>query len=94
MVRALRCLFLFALFVPALSAQGVAAELKPQTRQAFDRYVELVEKRLRSNPTPFLWVRSLPELQRARYEVQYREFDGPHTVPPDIAKEAIAWLAQ
>jgi phospholipase/carboxylesterase len=37
--------------------------------------------------------RIVPELQRARYEVQYREFDGPHTVPPDIAKEAIAWMS-
>jgi phospholipase/carboxylesterase len=36
--------------------------------------------------------RIVPELQRARYEVQYREFDGPHAVPPDIAKEALAWL--
>jgi predicted esterase len=37
--------------------------------------------------------RIVPELQRARYEVQYREFDGPHTVPPDIAKEAISWMS-
>ena len=37
--------------------------------------------------------RIVPELQRARYQVRYREFDGPHTVPVDIAKEAIAWMA-
>ena len=36
--------------------------------------------------------RIVPELQQARYDVQYREFDGPHTVPPEMAKEAIAWM--
>ena len=37
--------------------------------------------------------RIVPELQRARYAVQYKEFDGPHTVPPEVAREAIAWMA-
>ncbi len=37
--------------------------------------------------------RIVPELQRARYSVQYKEFDGPHTVPQEIAREAIAWMA-
>jgi phospholipase/carboxylesterase len=37
--------------------------------------------------------RIVPQLERARYDVEYREFDGPHTVPPDIAKDAIAWMA-
>jgi predicted esterase len=37
--------------------------------------------------------RIVPQLQRERYAVQYREFDGPHTVPPNIAKDAIAWMA-
>jgi phospholipase/carboxylesterase len=27
------------------------------------------------------------------YDVTYREFDGGHTVPPAIAREALAWLA-
>lgn len=36
--------------------------------------------------------RIVPQLERARYTVQYREFDGPHAVPPDIAKAAIAWM--
>jgi predicted esterase len=34
-------------------------------------------------------------VRRARdagYEVLYREFDGGHTVPPDIARSAVAWL--
>jgi hypothetical protein len=33
------------------------------------------------------------QLERAGYAVQYREFDGPHTVPPAIAREAVAWFA-
>lgn len=36
--------------------------------------------------------RIVPELQRAKYDVRYREFDGPHAVPPEMAKEAIAWM--
>lgn len=34
----------------------------------------------------------VPRLQSAGYEVLYREFDGPHTVPEDIAREALAWF--
>lgn len=33
------------------------------------------------------------ELKRAGFDVQYREFDGPHTVPDDIATAAIRWFA-
>ena len=36
--------------------------------------------------------RILPDLQRAGYVVQYREFDGPHTVPPAIAQEALKFI--
>lgn len=32
----------------------------------------------------------VPRLQRAGYDVRYHEFDGPHTVPPEIAREALA----
>lgn len=35
----------------------------------------------------------VPRLQSAGYPVLYREFDGPHTVPPDVATEAIDWFA-
>ena len=37
--------------------------------------------------------RIVPRLERAKYDVEYREFDGPHTVPPDIAKDALAWIS-
>ena len=36
--------------------------------------------------------RIVPELEDAGYEVRYREFDGPHVVPPSIAQEAVGWL--
>ena len=36
--------------------------------------------------------RIVPELERAGYEVRYREFEGGHTVPPGIGREAVAWL--
>lgn len=36
--------------------------------------------------------RIVPQLQQAGYEVHYREFDGPHTVPPEIAGEAVDWF--
>jgi predicted esterase len=35
----------------------------------------------------------VPQLERAGYDVRYREFDGPHAVPPAIAREALAWFA-
>ena len=36
--------------------------------------------------------RIVPMLRHAGYEVIYHEFDGPHTVPPEIAQEAVTWL--
>jgi phospholipase/carboxylesterase len=36
--------------------------------------------------------RIVPQLQQSRYDVRYKEFDGPHTVPLEIAKEAVAWI--
>jgi phospholipase/carboxylesterase len=34
----------------------------------------------------------VPQLIRAGYDVRYREFEGPHTVPPEIAREALEWF--
>jgi len=33
-----------------------------------------------------------PELQNAGYAVKYQEFDGPHTVPPAIARQGFDWF--
>jgi phospholipase/carboxylesterase len=38
--------------------------------------------------------RIVPQLQRLGYEVNYHEFDGPHTVPQGIAQEAVDWLTR
>jgi phospholipase/carboxylesterase len=35
--------------------------------------------------------RAAPRLRRAGYDLRYREFDGGHTVPADIARGAVAW---
>ena len=37
--------------------------------------------------------RIVPRLERAGYEVRYREFEGGHVVPPSIAREAATWFA-
>ncbi len=34
----------------------------------------------------------VPRLRRAGLDVVYREFEGPHTVPLDIANEAVEWF--
>jgi predicted esterase len=34
----------------------------------------------------------VPHLKQAGYSVKFEEFDGPHTVPPEIAREAIQWF--
>ena len=36
--------------------------------------------------------RLVPQMKRAGYRVEYREFDGVHTVPPDIARGALDWF--
>lgn len=36
--------------------------------------------------------RLVPELKRGGYEVLYREFNGRHTIPPDISHESAQWL--
>lgn len=36
--------------------------------------------------------RIVPQLQQTGYEVFYREFDGPHTIPDEVAREAVDWF--
>ncbi len=59
---AIGCVVLAASAVPA-----AAAELKPQTVRAFDRYVELTEERMRAEVeglSPFLWLDRLDAAER------------------------------
>ena len=36
--------------------------------------------------------RIVPQLREAGYEVRYHEFEGGHTVPPEIARESAEWF--
>jgi phospholipase/carboxylesterase len=36
--------------------------------------------------------RIVPALEEAGYSVRFKEFDGPHTVPAPIAREAFEWM--
>lgn len=36
--------------------------------------------------------RIVPQLKRGGYDVLYKEFDGPHTIPPKIVRESVQWL--
>ncbi len=36
--------------------------------------------------------RLVPQLRQANHEVKFQEFDGPHAVPPEIARAAIEWF--
>jgi phospholipase/carboxylesterase len=36
--------------------------------------------------------RLVPHLRAAGYRLEYREFEGGHLVPPEIAVEAVAWF--
>lgn len=38
--------------------------------------------------------RVVPQLVDAGYGVEYREFDGPHTVPSEIARDAVDWFLE
>lgn len=37
--------------------------------------------------------RIVPQLEREHYDVHYREFDGPHTIPIDIVQDAWEWFS-
>ena len=43
-------------------------------------------------PIDYCSRRIVPAMQRAGFDVLYREFDGPHTVPTAIAREARDWF--
>lgn len=38
--------------------------------------------------------RIMEQAREAGYVVRYREFDGPHTVPEEIAREAVGWFVK
>ena len=36
--------------------------------------------------------RIVPALRKGGYKVTYKEFEGKHTLPPEIASEAMKWF--
>jgi phospholipase/carboxylesterase len=38
--------------------------------------------------------RIVPELERNGVQVRYREFVGGHSIPPEIAREAVQWFVR
>jgi phospholipase/carboxylesterase len=38
--------------------------------------------------------RIVPQLKQEGYRVTYREFEGKHTLPPDVASEAMRWFTE
>lgn len=49
-------------------------------------------KRDRVLPIDVCSRRIVPQVKSAGYRVEYREFDGPHTVPPEVAGVAVEWF--
>ena len=64
----------------------------PSTRTRARMCSSRTARATRSCPIDQCSRRIVPQLERARYDVQYREFDGPHAVPPDIARNAVDWM--
>lgn len=59
----------------AFPAPADAAELQPQTVEAFNRYVQLTERQVNGEllrPEPYLWIDGLPENRRAAAYAQLR----------------------
>lgn len=60
----------------ALPAPANAADLQPETAQAYDRYIQLTEAQVNSELAqsgPYLWVERLPQAERASADAQLRD---------------------
>lgn len=60
----------------ALPAPANAADLQPETAQAYDRYIQLTEAQVNSELAqsgPYLWVERLPRAERASADAQLRD---------------------
>jgi len=60
----------------------------PELVLAFGAMVLLMVGAYRGQGT----TRLVPALADTGYDVAYREFDGGHVVPPELAAAAVAWL--
>ena len=75
-------------FLAACGAVGERPEGRQQVGSAAGR------GRMRDQVLPIKRCsrRIVPRLESEVYEVRYREFDGPHTVPREIARAALDWF--
>jgi phospholipase/carboxylesterase len=66
--------------------------LAPTRRQGSPRIFISHGTRDRVLPIDRCSRRIVPRLEREGFDVRYDEFDDGHTVPPEIAREAVSWL--
>src|SRR5262249_45942066 len=74
-----------AAFSPGFIPQGVKKNGKPRLFVSHGTNDEIL-------PIANCSRRLVPELTRSGYQVTYREFEGPHTVPPEITRESLRWF--
>jgi phospholipase/carboxylesterase len=72
-------------FSPGFVPSGVLREGKPRILISHGRQDQILPFENTSGQL-------LPQLKRAGYDVTIQEFDGPHTVPPDVARRAVEWF--
>jgi len=72
-------------FSPGFVPSGVERVGKPRILISHGRKDQILPFENTSGPM-------IPVLKKAGYDVTFREFDGPHTVPPEVAREAMQWF--
>lgn len=72
-------------FSPGFVPSGVEREGRPRILISHGRKDQIL-------PFENTTRQMIPLLKQAGYDVTFREFDGPHTVPPEVAREAMEWL--
>jgi phospholipase/carboxylesterase len=70
---------------PGFIVPGTTAQGRPRIYISHGRSDEIL-------PIDSTSRRIHPALRRGGYTVSYNEFDGPHTVPPQVARDALTWF--
>jgi phospholipase/carboxylesterase len=68
--------------------------MKPAARRNAPRFFISHGTEDQALPIDQTSLRIVPELQRNGYQVRYREFAGGHSVPAEIAREAVEWFVR
>jgi len=72
-------------FSPGFIPQGVSATGSPRIFISHGTRDQIL-------PIDSCSRRLVPQLKQAGLNVRFKEFDGPHAMPPEIAREAIEWF--